>query len=99
MMEREWTAILHRYGQTVLVDGKTVRAFLQPVCDEKQQVVPTPAGMRQEERVLWLGPVDCPLRPGGVVRWHEVDYAVRSTRQVGDGHHVWAILQRMEGQA
>ena len=52
MMDREWTAILARYGQNVVLhrDGGKVqlRAFLQPVLDQRgEQAVPTALGLRR----------------------------------------------------
>lgn len=104
MMKQEWAAILARYGQHVTVTGHggavRVKAFLQNVLDREEQLVPSPAGLRREERVLYLGPADVTLEPlCSVVTWNGADYEVRSARSVGDGHHVWAILQRREGAA
>ena len=104
MMGGEWIAILNRYGQSVTVTRGGVRAavkaFVQPVLDKEQQLGPSPLGLRREERCLYLGPAHFPLFPQeSVVSWEGVDYEVRSTRMVGDGHHVWAILQRREGSA
>jgi len=56
MMDREWSAILRRYGQPVTVyegeqAGVSLRAFLQPVLERgKEQEVPTPLGLRREDR-------------------------------------------------
>lgn len=102
-MEWEWCAILSRYGQQVTLQTQgegnmAVKAFLQPVLDQDVQMQPSPLGMRREEQVLYLGPAGVPLSPRKtVVVWEGQRYAVRSTRSVGNGHHVWAILQRMEG--
>ena len=99
-MDRQWEDILRRYGVATQVrtgeESRQVSAFLQPVLDRDEQLVPTPLGLRREERVLYLGPVDVVLTPmESVVRWEGADYEVRSTRNVG-GHHVWAVLQRKE---
>lgn len=104
MMEREWKGILARYGcpVTVCTEGQKVetKAFMQPVLDKQEQLVPSALGLRTEERVLWLGPAEVSLFPGSSeVEWNGAHYAVRSTRPVGDGHHVWAILQRLEDEA
>ena len=104
MMDGEWAAILNRYGQRVTVtrgaEQKTVRAFVQSVLDKEQQLAPSPLGLRREERCLYLGPAHLPLFPReSVVSWDGGDYEVCSTRMVGDGHHVWAILQSREGSA
>ena len=104
MMEREWANILARYGCSVTVrtGEQTVvaKAFVQPVLDKQEQFVPGELGLRREEQALWLGSVAVELIPGSSeVEWNGAHYEVRSTRVVGDGHHVWAILQRMEDDA
>lgn len=101
MMHREWAAILARYGRTVTVtrEGECVetKAFVQPVLDKGDQLVPSALGLRWEERWLYLGAADLPLYPReSIVTWDGADYEVCSARSVGDGHHVWAILQRKE---
>lgn len=103
MMKREWRAILGRYGRMVTVqtagrEDMAVKAFVQPVRNRKTQFAPSPLGLRREEQAIWLGPGDVPLYPGeSVVRDGEIIYEVRAAHTVGDGHHVWAMLQRMEG--
>lgn len=101
MMKSEWEAILRRYGQRVTVtrggERWGVKAFVQPVRDRDDQLVPSPLGLRREERCLYLGPAGLPLFPReSVVTWGGVEYEVCSTHPVGDGHHVWAILRRRE---
>lgn len=104
-MKREWNAILHRYGRQVSVcnpgaEESSVKVFLQPILDRDPQLVPSPLGLRREERMLYLGPGDVALVPGEtVIRDAEARYEVRSTRNVEGSHHVWAILQRLEGDA
>ena len=103
-MDRQWEDILRRYGVATQVrtgeESRQVSAFLQPVLDRDEQLVPTPLGLRREERVLYLGPVDVVLTPmESVVRWEGADYEVCSARSVGDGHHMWAVLQRREESA
>ena len=100
-MDRQWEDILRRYGVEVQVRTggacRRVKAFLQPVLDREEQLVPTPLGLRREERVLYLGSVQVRLSPRkSTVRWGGADYEVCSTRNV-EGHHVWAVLQRKEG--
>lgn len=96
--------MLRRHGQQAQIhmDGQcwTVRAFLQPVLDREPQQVPSPLGLRREERVLYLGPADVAILPENTtVEWQGRCYEVRSAREVGDGHHCWAILQALEGDA
>ena len=102
-MDRQWEDILRRYGVEVQVctggECRRVKAFLQPVLDREEQLVPTPLGLRREERVLYLGPVGVALTPmESIVNRDGANYEVRSTRNVGN-HHIWAILQRKEGGA
>ena len=103
MMEREWEQILRRYGVMVEIctagARRQVKAFMQNVLDQDRQLVPSPLGLRREERVLYLGPVQAELQPReSVVRWGGADYEVCSTRNVGS-HHIWAVLQRREASA
>jgi hypothetical protein len=104
MMKREWRAVLGRYGRTVRLvtpgrEDMAVKAFLQPVLDRDSQIQPSPLGLCREERMIYLGPGGVELLPGEtVVADGAARYEVRSTRSVGDGHHVWAILQRLEDE-
>lgn len=104
MMKREWKAILGRYGRTVTVctPGRAeekVKVFLQPVLDREAQIQPSPLGLRREERMLYLGPGEVELLPSeSVVQDGACRYEVRSTRPVEGGHHVWAVLRRMEDE-
>ncbi len=102
-MDRQWEDILRRYGVDAQVrtggECRRVRAFLQNIPDREEQLVPTPLGLRREERVLYLGPIGTALTPmESIVNWGGADYEVRSTRNVGN-HHIWAVLQRKEGGA
>lgn len=101
MMEREWRAILARYGQAVTVyrtetaEGVPLRAFLQPVLEKgTEQSLPSPLGMRREDRFLYLGPGDVPLTAReSRVAWAGRDYEVQSAQSVGSGNHWWAVLR------
>ena len=103
MMGREWQAILARYGQSVTVgtqakdDAVTVRAFLQPVLDKNQaQSVPSPLGLRREDRFLYLGPTHVPLTAfESLVTWQGQVYEVQSAHPVGarGTGHWWAMLR------
>ena len=104
MMDREWTAILARYGQNVVLhrDGGKVqlRAFLQPVLDKsREQELPTPLGLRREDRWLYLGPPETALTAGTTdVRWQGQSYEVQSAHLVG-GSHWWAVLRPRDKEA
>lgn len=102
MTDRAWKGILSRYGQTVTLrpvrggEKISLKAFLQPVLrkDEDQQV-PSPLGLRREDRFLYLGPADTPLEDGDVVEWQGRRCAVQSAHPVGPetGGHFWALLR------
>jgi hypothetical protein len=103
MMAREWQAILARHGQRVTVfqdgqeDGTAVRAFLQPVREKNtEQEVPSPLGMRRDDRFLYLGPVEVPLeaRKSRVVLDGQ-NYQVQMAHLVGNSHW-WGILRPEE---
>lgn len=104
MMKREWRAILGRYGRmvTVSVPGQEdveQKVFLQPVLDKEDQIQPSALGLRRKERMLLLGDGDMKLIPGEtVVKADSARYEVRSARPVENGHHVWAVLQRLEDE-
>lgn len=100
MRERAWQSVLRRFGQEVTVrtgeQTAAVRAFLQEA-EEDEELVPSPLGMRREERAVYFGPVSVPLLPReSEVEWKGRRYMVRGAREVGDGHHLQAILVRME---
>lgn len=106
MMDREWRAILARYGQeTVVYDGEKtpgvrVRAFLQPVLEKsREQEVSSPLGLRREDRFLYLGPVDAPLTAGvSRVEGRGQAYEVQSAHMVGESHW-WAVLRPRDKEA
>lgn len=99
-MDREWQAILARYGQTVTVytpdtpEGVAVRAMLQPVLERSgEQAVPSPLGVRREDRFLYLGPKGTELQAGkSRVECQGTEYQVQAAHLVGDCHW-WAVLR------
>ena len=108
-MEREWQAILSRYGQPVTVylprqeEGAQTRAIVQPVLTVgEDQRVPSPLGLRREDRFLYLGPAQVPLEEGGWVVWRGERYTVQAAHPLGSGtedHHWWAMLRPREKEA
>ena len=104
MMEREWAALLARYGQSVALHRgeETVRtqAFLQAVTErDRAQEAPSPLGLRREDRLLYLGPAGQPLAPRSTrVVWQERAYEVQSAHPVGAGEvcHWWAVLRPLD---
>lgn len=103
-MGREWAAILARYGQTVTVyqgeggSGIDTRAFLQPILEKDHDFVPSPLGLRNEERFLYLGApeVELSVEKRSVVDWGGKQFEVYSAREVYVGKelsHYWAVLR------
>lgn len=105
MTDRAWKSILRRYGQEVTLhpagggEGISLKAFLQPVLQKSEdQQVPSPLGLRREDRFLYLGPADVPLADGDQVEWQGGHYAVQSAHPVGPetGGHFWALLRPVD---
>lgn len=105
MTDRAWNTILSRYGQAVTLlpagggEERVLRAFLQPVRSKSEdQQVPSPLGLRREDRFLYLGPADVPLKDGDEVDWQGGRYAVQSAHPVGPGPggHFWALLRPVD---
>ncbi len=108
MMDREWQAILRRYGERVCIhqkDGEeqSVRAFLQPVLEKNsEQEEPSPLGLRRSDRILYLGPKTVSLTARECrVEWRGKLFDVQSAHPVGpgDGHHWWAVLRPRDEEA
>ena len=99
-MDGEWQTILTRYGRDVTLyspqypEGGALRAMVQPVLERTgEQQVPSPLGMRREDRFLYLGPKEAALQAGeSQVVCQDGAYEVQSAHLVGD-HHWWAILR------
>ena len=108
-MDREWRAILNRYGHQVLVCPETgaeavpVRAFLQAVREKgEEQRGPSPLGLRREDRLLYLGPPDVALTAReSLVEWAGRTFEVQNAHPVGTGevHHWWAVLRPRDREA
>lgn len=99
MMERTWNTILKRYGQEVTVRkgevSATVRAFLQPALDRnRNQEEPSPLGVGNRDRFLYLGPAGFPLDRDTLVEWQGQEYRVQAAHLVGAEicPHWWAVL-------
>lgn len=99
-----------RYGQTVTLHrdgdpaGLPVRAFLQPITQRREdwrQDLPTPLGVRSQERFLYLGPPEVSLEGlgDGFLEWHGRRFQVRVCQPVYLGErlsHWWAVLECRE---
>ena len=99
-MDREWQTILARYGRNMTLyspeqpEGIALRAMLQPVLERTgEQQVPSPLGLRREDRFLYLGPKEAALQAGeSRVVCEDREYLVQSAHLVGDNHW-WAVLR------
>ena len=101
MMAREWSALLGRYGQSVVVHQGTkeflCRAFMQPIRERGQeQQAPSPLGLRREDRFLYLGDPSYVLGPEDWLEWKGRAYEVWSTHPIDLGRatlYYWAVLR------
>lgn len=99
---RFFCTLLDRYGQRVELypreteEGRAVRAFIQPIREEgKAQSLPSPLGIRREDRFLLLGEPDSPVAQGDRAVWNGGDYRVQSAHPIYAGtalSHWWAVL-------
>ena len=110
MMDREWRAILNRYGHQVLAypeagaEAVPVRAFLQPVREKgEEQRGPSPLGLRRDDRFLYLGPPGAALTArASLVEWDGWTFEVQAAQAVDGGgspHHWWAVLRPRDREA
>ena len=88
--------ILARYGQVVTVNGRSTRAFVQPVRQRREQVPGewTPLGWNDTRLWLYLGRM--PVTEGDTVVWGPERFRVRSSRVYAVGQrvtHWWALLE------
>ena len=102
-MEREWEALLARYGQQVVLhqgeQSAAGRAFLQPIRDRaERQFLPAAPGTVRQDRFLYLGPAKAALS-GGDGSWlscGKMRYEVETAQAVYVGERVsywWAVLR------
>ena len=97
-MTRWVERLLDQYGQEVAVEqtGQTVRAFLQPI-PERREDGPEPSAIGGLDRRLWLYLGRTALEAGDGVRWNGRRFRVRSGRPhyIGDRLSHWrAVLER-----
>lgn len=102
-----FAGLLEQYGQTVEVCrgeeavGIACRAFVQPVLEKREQMVPTPLGQVRQDRWLYLGDPAVPLElaEDGYIRWQGREYEVLSAQPVylgGAVQHWWGLLRQRE---
>lgn len=95
--------LMRWYGQKVEVIragvGTPVRAFLQAVTrqrEDEQQYLPTPLGLRREDRFLYLGPPEPELQAGqDQVSWLGQEFVIQTAQPIYVGRqvsHWWAVL-------
>ena len=102
-LTRHWHTILARYGQVVTVfpkggdEGAETRAFVQPLAERgEDQRVPSPLGLRREDRFLYLGPGTVPLEEGGRVQLGQENYVVQAAHSIGPGLFWQGVLRPMD---
>ena len=106
MMEREWSTLLTQYGQETILhrEERTVpsRAFLQPIRETgREQQVPSPLGLRREDRFLYLGAPEYPMEPGDWVEWNGGAFEVQAAHPVYLGRtalYTWAVLRPRDSE-
>lgn len=105
-MKRMIEEILRRYGQAVTVhlsDGDAVvRAFLQPITGQGEQVPSEMTGLGAVDGRLWLYLGQAAVEPGGRMTWNGIEFRVRSNRpwSVGETQlYWWAALERAKEAA
>ena len=97
----DWVrVILNRHGQTVTAcraeSEETVRAFLQPVTEKKEQVPDTMTGLGYVDERLWLYLGQKEVQPEDRVVWNDMEFQVRSSRPYYIGETLmywWAALE------
>lgn len=96
-------SLMNRYGQVVeIVRAEEVisaRAFLQPITNKQKQEMqhlPTPLGVRREDRFLYLGQPQVEVTAGeSQVSWNGQKFDVQSAHPIYVGRglsHWWAVL-------
>lgn len=89
--------LLSQYGMELQVEGRTVRALLQPVTGKLERLAeqdPGPLGLHSRQRYLYIGPLEPELRMDMELRAAGKRYAVRSAHQIrgNDGPvYSWAM--------
>ena len=92
--------VLERHGQDVMLQKEeglvSVRAFLQPITERKEQLpgAMTELGWNDERLWLYLGQVE--ISAGDTVVWSGMSFRVRSSRPYYIGQeltHWWASLE------
>lgn len=95
--------VLTQYGQTVDLYFRgaeapvTVKAFFQPVLEEKKaQYLPTPVGRQRQDRFLYLGPADIPLTDIEYMEWKGCRYQMEQRQPVylGENCSHWRAILR-----
>jgi len=93
--------ILARYGQEVTVmtdtNNLTVRAFLQPVTEQKKTLPFTVTSLGTVDDRLWIYLGRTALKFGDAVNCGASAYTVRNSAaiQIGDElSHYWAVLEK-----
>ena len=98
--------VLKRYGQETLVRTDTgdlpVKAFLQPITKEHEQVMDSVTALGWIDGRLWLYLGRTVLSSGDQVIWNDRTFRVRSCRPYYIGReltHYWAVLEQAKEAA
>lgn len=104
-MVRLWNSVLAQYGQSVTLqtgdETTQVRAFFQPVEEKTPGMVPTPLGVAQAGKYLYLGPADTPLEDVEELGWSGRAFRVLRHREYRVGDELvyrWAICEEMDAE-
>ena len=100
MTAQEWSILLRQYGQSVTLHQETgtilTKAFLQPLRETRsEQQIPSPLGLRREDRFLYLGSPEYVLSPKDWIEWNDRAYDVWSTHPIymeQGALYIWAVL-------
>ena len=103
----DWVGyVLKRYGQETLVRTPTgdlpVKAFLQPITKENEQVMDSVTALGWIDGRLWLYLGRMVLSPGDRVVWNDYTFRVRSCRPYYIGQELtpyWAVLEQAKEAA
>ena len=103
MMCETVNSLMRQYGQNVKViraeETISARAFVQAITNKQKrevQYLPTPLGVRREDRFLYLGQPQVELNAGETrVDWQGQVFDVQSAHPIYVGRglsHWWAVL-------
>ena len=102
MESRLWLRMLEQYGQKVVLhkgEDTEIRAFFQPVKENKPGESPSPLGVGPQGLYLYLGPAGETLEEVTGITWEGRDFEILRHRAVFVGDEVlyqWALCREMD---